>query len=156
MLSWPRRARSAELRLVGLLQSRYKLPMFHHLGSAIARRAVAFSLVEASDAIASVRAAKSCSMGRPIKLPSPSRRTAALTPDRTTSARKFAKRAVDCRPAADEAAAARALSAGAYSYQSVKNILARGLERAPVAPPQETQGALVLFHEHLRGPEYYS
>jgi transposase len=55
-----------------------------------------------------------------------------------------------------EAAAARALSAGAYSYQSVKNILARGLERAPVAPPQETQGALVLFHEHLRGPEYYS
>ena len=54
-----------------------------------------------------------------------------------------------------EAAAARATSAGAYSYKSVKNILARGLERAPVTPSPETEGALVLFHEHLRGPEYY-
>ena len=53
-----------------------------------------------------------------------------------------------------EAAASRAVSAGAYSYQSVKNILARGLDRAPAAPKAE--GGLVLFHEHLRGPEYYS
>ncbi len=53
-----------------------------------------------------------------------------------------------------EAAASRAVSVGAYSWKSAKNILSRGLERAPVAPSAE-QGALVLFHEHLRGPDYY-
>ena len=54
-----------------------------------------------------------------------------------------------------EAAAGRAVAAGAYSWKSVKNILARGLERAPVAASPEAHGALVLFHEHVRGPEYY-
>jgi len=54
-----------------------------------------------------------------------------------------------------EAAAARAVSAGAFSFRSVKNILSRGLERTPVEPAHETESALVLFHEHLRGPEYY-
>jgi transposase len=55
-----------------------------------------------------------------------------------------------------EAASARAVLAGAYSYRSVKNILARGLERAPLPRGEETQGALVLFHEHVRGPEYFN
>jgi transposase len=55
-----------------------------------------------------------------------------------------------------EAAAGRAVAAGAYSWKSVKNILARGLERAPVAASSETEGTLVLFHEHVRGPEYFS
>jgi hypothetical protein len=54
-----------------------------------------------------------------------------------------------------EAAAARAVAVGAYSWKSVKSILSRGLDRAPVAGPEEAQGRLVLFHEHLRGPEYY-
>ena len=53
-----------------------------------------------------------------------------------------------------EAAAGRAVAAGAYSWKSVKNILSRGLERAPT-PAKETEAALVLFHEHVRGPEYY-
>ena len=63
--------------------------------------------------------------------------------------------AKDYSPERLEAAAARAVSAGAYSWKSVKNILSRGLERAP-APPNETQHTLVLFHEHLRGAEYYA
>jgi hypothetical protein len=54
-----------------------------------------------------------------------------------------------------EAASARAVEAGAFSFRSVKNILARGLERAPVPQGAETDGAVVLFHEHVRGPEYY-
>ena len=54
-----------------------------------------------------------------------------------------------------EAASARAVSAGAYSWKSVKNILARGLERAPSPARADTDGTLVLFHEHLRGPDYY-
>jgi transposase len=54
-----------------------------------------------------------------------------------------------------EAAAARAVSAGAFSFRSVKNILSRGLERAPFTPPAKGEGTLVLFHEHVRGPEYY-
>jgi hypothetical protein len=61
----------------------------------------------------------------------------------------------ECTPARLEAAAARAVSAGAFSFRSVKNILSRGLERAPLPPP-ETEGTLVLFHEHVRGPEYFS
>jgi transposase len=55
-----------------------------------------------------------------------------------------------------EAAAARAVSAGAYSFKSVKNILSRGLERVAMTPAEEPQGALILFHEHVRGPEYYA
>jgi transposase len=54
-----------------------------------------------------------------------------------------------------EAAAGRAVSAGAFSFRSVKNILSRGLERAGLPPSEETEPTLVLFHEHVRGPEYY-
>lgn len=59
----------------------------------------------------------------------------------------------DYSPERLEAAAARAVSAGAYSFKAVKNILARGLEQAKL--PCEPEGALLLFHEHLRGPDYY-
>ena len=52
-----------------------------------------------------------------------------------------------------EAACARALSAGACSYRSVRSILERGLDAQPAgssaaAPPQ-------LRHANLRGPGYY-
>jgi transposase len=62
----------------------------------------------------------------------------------------------DYSPERLEAAAARAVSAGVYSFKSVKSILARGLERASLSPTEEIQGALLLFHEHVRGPEYYA
>jgi transposase len=61
----------------------------------------------------------------------------------------------ECTPERLEAAAARAVLAGAYSFRSVKNILARGLEQAKLPQEEEPPGALVLFHEHLRGPDYY-
>jgi len=54
-----------------------------------------------------------------------------------------------------EAAAARALSARAFSYRSVKNILARGLDRVAL-PPEGAPGMAPLFHEHVRGPEYFA
>lgn len=53
-----------------------------------------------------------------------------------------------------EAAAARAMVIGAHSYSSVKSILEKGLDRAPLeahpsaAPPAE--------HPNLRGPDYYA
>jgi len=54
-----------------------------------------------------------------------------------------------------EAAAERALTTGACRYQSVKSILANGLDQqrldsaesdAPATPPQ---------HDNIRGPEYF-
>jgi transposase len=57
-------------------------------------------------------------------------------------------------PARVEAACARALAVGAFSYRSVKNILVHGLEGA--APPEETPPRLPLVHEHLRGPAYFT
>ena len=57
-------------------------------------------------------------------------------------------------PARLEAAAARALVVGAFSYRSVKNILAHGLECA--ALPEDTPASVPLFHEHLRGSEYFA
>jgi len=60
----------------------------------------------------------------------------------------------DYSPERLEAAAGRAVTAGAYSFKAVKNILSRGLEKVTV-PEQEPEGALVLFHEHLRGSDYY-
>jgi transposase len=61
----------------------------------------------------------------------------------------------DYTPERLEAAATRAVSAGAYSFKSVKNILARGLEQVKLPSAEEPEGALVLFHEHLRGADYY-
>jgi transposase len=53
-----------------------------------------------------------------------------------------------------EAAAARALSFGVCSYQSVKSILQRKLDQAPPDPPQ-TELPLPV-HDNLRGPGYYA
>jgi transposase len=60
----------------------------------------------------------------------------------------------DYTPERLEAAAGRAVAMGAYSFKAVKNILARGLEQAKL-PGEAPEGALVLFHEHLRGADYY-
>jgi hypothetical protein len=59
----------------------------------------------------------------------------------------------DYTPVRLEAAAARALALRAFSYRSVQNILVHGLEYAPL--PEETSTVVPLFHEHLRGPEYF-
>ena len=59
----------------------------------------------------------------------------------------------DYTPVRLEAAATRALALQAFSYRSVQNILVHGLEDAPL--PQETPAVVPLFHEHLRGPEYF-
>ena len=53
-----------------------------------------------------------------------------------------------------EAAAARAVACGAFSYSSVKSILASNLDQAPLpAPPDERA---TPAHQNLRGPEYYA
>lgn len=52
-----------------------------------------------------------------------------------------------------EAASARALSAGAVSYQSVKSILKSGLDRIEEA--DEERGAIPP-HGNVRGPDYYN
>jgi transposase len=51
-----------------------------------------------------------------------------------------------------EAAAQRALATGACSYQSVKSILKRGLDRQPLETPPS---APPLEHENLRGSAYF-
>ncbi len=51
-----------------------------------------------------------------------------------------------------EAACRRALLIGGHSYGSVKHILAAGLEDKPLAPSPPPEP---LFHENLRGPEYF-
>lgn len=53
-----------------------------------------------------------------------------------------------------EPACDRALKLQAISYQSVKNILDKGLETADI-PEQDTL-SLPLFHENVRGSEYYA
>jgi transposase len=54
-----------------------------------------------------------------------------------------------------EAAAVRALHAGALSYRSLKSILDTSLDREPLAEEnQETR--LPSAHENIRGPEYYA
>lgn len=53
-----------------------------------------------------------------------------------------------------EAACAHALTAGAYRYKSVKSILERGLDAAPLAGEQAAPPA-VRDHDNLRGPGYY-
>jgi transposase len=58
-------------------------------------------------------------------------------------------------PARVEAASRRALFLGAFSYRSVKSILARGLDAQPL-PLEEPRPHLALVHENLRGPAYYA
>jgi hypothetical protein len=53
-----------------------------------------------------------------------------------------------------ELACARALGLGAIGYQSVKNILKKGLEAAE--PPEEQEPLLPLDHDNLRGSGYYA
>jgi transposase len=52
-----------------------------------------------------------------------------------------------------EAACRRALEAQAYSYQSVKSILQRGLDRQPSLTPQAERSS--PEHANLRGRDYY-
>jgi transposase len=52
-----------------------------------------------------------------------------------------------------EAAAQRAIAANAYQYQSVKSILASGLDQLPLPDPPALQ--LPPAHENLRGRDYY-
>lgn len=55
-----------------------------------------------------------------------------------------------------EAACARALQIHAYRYQSVKNILAKGLDRIPLEnPPAATDNPVRDDHENVRGANYY-
>ena len=51
-----------------------------------------------------------------------------------------------------DAACARALAIGAYSYRSVRSILEKGLDQVPL----QTEGpGLSLEHENIRGADYY-
>lgn len=54
-----------------------------------------------------------------------------------------------------EAASARALKVGTCSYQSVKSILQRNLDRAAVEPQLIAEVSLPI-HDNLRGPGYYA
>lgn len=60
----------------------------------------------------------------------------------------------DYTPERLEAAATRALALQAFSFRSAKNILARGLDRA-VLPLESRPGVVPLFHEHVRGADYF-
>jgi hypothetical protein len=51
-----------------------------------------------------------------------------------------------------EAAAARAVATGACSYQSVKSMLERGLDRQPLEAPSARPA---LQHDNLRGATYF-
>jgi len=53
-----------------------------------------------------------------------------------------------------ELACDRALRLQAIGYRSVKNILDKGLEAAELSEPE--QGALPLFHDNVRGRDYYA
>ncbi|PIU26113.1 MAG: hypothetical protein COT10_10320, partial [Candidatus Aquicultor secundus] len=50
-----------------------------------------------------------------------------------------------------EAACQRALAAGAFRYQSVKSILEKGLDKAPL----EEFCTPIISHENIRGKDYY-
>lgn len=52
-----------------------------------------------------------------------------------------------------ESAAARAVALGAYSYQSLKSILEKGLDTLPLT--QAHTEAPTSLHENVRGPSYY-
>jgi len=53
-----------------------------------------------------------------------------------------------------EAACARALALGALSYQSIKSILAHGLENQPL--PATATAHVPIRHAHIRGAHYYA
>lgn len=53
-----------------------------------------------------------------------------------------------------EAACERALALRAHSYKSVASILAKGLDRQPLAPPAQAELSLPE-HANVRGPAYY-
>ena len=53
-----------------------------------------------------------------------------------------------------EAASARAMAIGGYSYRSIKSILERGLDSVPL-PASGIDGKPIV-HENLRGGGYYS
>ena len=57
-------------------------------------------------------------------------------------------------PARVEGACQRARRIGAPSYRSVKSILKNGLDQVPL-PASAPEPELPLFHDHIRGPEYY-
>jgi transposase len=57
-------------------------------------------------------------------------------------------------PARLEAACARALALGALSYQSIKSILAHGLENQPL--PSTPTAPPPIRHAHIRGAHYYA
>jgi transposase len=51
-----------------------------------------------------------------------------------------------------EAACARALEIGAFSYRSVKSILEKGLDQVPLQKPSTTTS---IIHPNIRGARYY-
>ena len=51
-----------------------------------------------------------------------------------------------------ERACQRALAYSSFNYRSVKNILEKGLDRITELPPEQ----ILIRHENLRGPGYYS
>lgn len=53
-----------------------------------------------------------------------------------------------------EAASARTLAVGGTSYRSVSHILKAGLDKEPL--PSQIPAPEPLFHENLRGPEYFT
>jgi hypothetical protein len=55
-----------------------------------------------------------------------------------------------------EAACARAERLGAYSYRSVKNILARGLDRVALEEESALSTPPRPAHENIRGAAYYT
>lgn len=53
-----------------------------------------------------------------------------------------------------ELACDKALTLQAVGYRSVKNILDKGMEAADIPEPEEA--SLPLFHDNVRGSEYYA
>lgn len=53
-----------------------------------------------------------------------------------------------------EAGCQRALALGAIGYQSVKNLLEKGLESAEL--PESDEPTLPLFHDNIRGQQYFA
>jgi len=54
-----------------------------------------------------------------------------------------------------EAACARALCLGAYSYSNVQSILKTGLDRQPL-PGANDKPTVPIEHDNIRGPQYYN
>ena len=52
-----------------------------------------------------------------------------------------------------EAACRRAVALGAYSYQSIRSILEKGLDSQP--NPDALKQPVIEDHEHIRGKAYY-